>query len=109
MAAHLSDMLHSTTDDKLKDSLTDFVNLLLKGDLPVPVREIFYRGRLIALQKRDGGIRSIAVGYTLRCLAAICANAFVIVRRSDELKPIQVSVGVSEGAEAAVHATRHLL
>ena len=75
-ASHLSDLLNSATDDKLKDSLTDFVNLLLKGDLPVPVREILYGGRLIALQKRD--IRPIAVGYTLRRLVAKCGNAFVI-------------------------------
>ena len=74
-ASHLRDMLSSAVDDKLKDSLTDFVNLLLKGDLPVPVREIVYGGRLIALQK-NGGIRPIAVGYTLRRLAAKCANDF---------------------------------
>ena len=60
-AAHLSDMLSSATDNKLKDSLTDFVNLLLKGDLSVPVREILYGGRLIALQKRDDSIGPIAV------------------------------------------------
>ena len=45
-------MLSSAADDRLKDSLTDFVNLLLKGDFPVPVREIVYGGRLIALQKK---------------------------------------------------------
>ena len=39
-----SDMLSSAADDRLKDSLTDFVNLLLKGDLPVPVRQIVYGG-----------------------------------------------------------------
>ena len=53
-ASHLSDMLNSATDDKLKHSLTDFVNLLLKGDHSVSVREILYGGRLIALQKRRG-------------------------------------------------------
>ena len=48
-AAHLSDMLNSATDDNLKNVVKDFVNLLLKGDLPVPVREILYGGRLIVL------------------------------------------------------------
>ena len=70
---------------------------------------ILYGGRLIALQKKDGGIRPIAVGYTLRRLAAKCANKFVIKRTSEELQPIQVGVVVSEGAEASVHATRRLL
>ena len=51
MAAHLSDMLNSATDDKLKRSLTDFVNLQLKGDLPVPVKEFLYGRSLIALKK----------------------------------------------------------
>ena len=34
---------------------------------------------------------------------------FVIKRRSEKLNPIQVGVGVSGGAEAAVHDTRRLL
>ena len=102
-------MVNSATDDKLNNSLTDFVNLLLKGNLAVPVREKLYGGRLIALQKRDGGIRPLAVGYTLQRLAAKCSNAFVIKRRSEERKPIQVGVGVFGGAEADVHATRPLL
>ena len=62
-------------DEKLKNALTDFVNMLFKGGLPLPVREIPYGGRLVALQKKDGGIRPIAVGYTLRRLAAKCANS----------------------------------
>ena len=45
----------------------------------------------------------------MRRLAAKCANSFVIKRRSEELQPIQVGVGVAGGAEAAVHATRRLL
>ena len=49
------------------------------------------------------------MGYTVRRLAAKCANIFVIKRRREELKPIKVGVGVSEGAKAAVHATRRLL
>ena len=69
-------------------------------------REVLFGGRLIALQKKDGGVRPIAVGYTLRRLAAKCANAYVSKRRSEELQPIQVGVGVSGGAKAAIHAMR---
>ena len=58
--------------------------------------------------KRDGSLRLIAVGYALRRLAAKCANAFVIKRKGEELKPIQVGVGISAGAEAAVYAIRLL-
>ena len=42
----------------------------------------------------------------LRRLAAKCANAYVIKRRSEELQPIQVGVGVSGGAEVAIYAMR---
>ena len=66
------------------------MNVILNGVLPMPVREIFFGGRLIALEKKGGGIRPIAVGYSLRRLAAKCANSHVIKRRSDELQPVQV-------------------
>ena len=58
---------------------------------------------------KDGGIRPIWVGYTLRRLAAKCANSHVFTARSNELKPVQVGVGVSGGAEAAVHAVRRFV
>ena len=102
-------MLPGAADEKLKNAITDFVNILLEGNLPVADSQIIFGGRLIALQKKDGGIRPLAIGYTLRRLAAKCANSFVIARRSNELKPIQVGVGVSGGAEAIVHATRRIV
>ena len=61
------------------------------------------------MRKKDGGIRPIAVDYTLRRLAAKCANSHVIERRSEELQPVQVGAGVPGGAEAAVHAVRRLI
>ena len=106
---HLSDLLAGAPDEQLKANLTDFVNVVLQGDLPTEVREILFGGRLMALQKKAVGIRPIAVGYTLRRLAVTCANTSVINRRSDELHPIPVGVGVSGGAEAAVHAMRRLV
>ena len=99
-------MLAGTSDGKLISSLTDFVNFIPTGKLPLPVREIIFDG--IALQKKVGGIRPIAIGNTLRRLAAKCANKHIIERRSNELSPFQVGVGVAGGAEAAVHAIRRL-
>jgi len=49
------------------------------------------------------------VCYTLRRLAAKCANSHVISRRSEVLQPQQLGVVVSGGAEAAVHAARRLV
>ena len=56
--------------------------------------------------KKDGGIRPIAVGYTLRLLAAKCANTHVFEERSRVQQPEQVGVGVAGGAETASHAMR---
>ena len=106
---HLQDMFSGATDEKLKNAITDFVNILLEGNLPLAARQIIFGGRLIALQKKDGGICPIAIGYTLQRLAAKCANSFVIARRGIELKPIQVGVCVSGGAEAIVHVTRRIV
>lgn len=108
-AQHLKDFLSGAPDLSLASALTDLVNILLTGELPLNIREVIFGARLIALQKKGGGIRPIAVGYTLRRLAAKCANAHVIKKRSDELKPKQIGVGVAGGAEAAVHAARRLL
>ena len=83
---------------------------MLAGAVDKDVNTIIYGGRLIALSKKDGGIRPITVGYTLRRLAAKCANNAVITRRSQEaLQPQQLGVGVSGGAEAAIHAARRLV
>ena len=54
-------------------------------------------------------MRPIAIGYTFRRLAAKCASHYVIARRSESLRPIQLGVEVRGGAEAAVHATIRLL
>ena len=58
------------------------------------------------MTKKDEGVRPIAVGYTLRRLAAKCANNHVIEERSRVMKPKQVGVGVAGGAAATIHAMR---
>ena len=85
------------------------MNVVLQSVLPIQARETLFGGRLVALQKKDGGVHPIAVGYTLRRMAAKCANAHVIKSRSEALQPIQVGVGVSGGAKAAIHAMRSLV
>jgi len=39
-----------------RQELCNFVNLLLNGDTPESVNTIIYGGRLLALDKKDGGI-----------------------------------------------------
>ena len=106
---HINDLLAGATDDSLQSAVVDLVNVLLAGSCCKEINTIVFGGRLIALTKKDGGIRPISVGYTLRRLAAKCANNYVIKRRSEALRPQQLGVGVSGGVEAAVHAARRLV
>src|SRR6218665_847706 len=103
---HLKDLVAFGVHDSSSQHLSDLVNLLLKGGLPEAVNEVIYGANLLALSKKDGGIRPIAVGYTWRRLAAKCANSYAVSRLSQLLAPIQLGVGIPGGAEAAVHATR---
>jgi len=106
---HIRDLLIGSTDENLQQALVDFVSLMLARTFDKEVNSRIFGGRLIALSKKDGGIRPISVGYTLRRLAAKCTNNHVIAKRSKALQPQQLGVGVSGGAEAAVHAARRLV
>ena len=66
----------------LLSALTVFINLILDGGCSAEVCPVFFGARLIALEKKSGGYRPIAVGYTLRRLAAKCANNFFHKRNS---------------------------
>ena len=94
---------------KLLTAITGLVNLLLNGSCPPSVAAVLFGGKLIALQKKDGGVRPVAVGFTWRRLAAKCANKFALSQLGDSLLPRQLGVGVSGGCEAAVHATRRFM
>ena len=67
--------------------------------LPCGGRSNFLRGGLLALKKKSGGIRPIAVGFTLRCLVSKCANAFGITELKGFFHPSQLG-------EAAIHSAR---
>lgn len=104
---HLRDMVAcSQGGQQLKTAITAFVNLLLNGKCPPAITTVLFGGRLIALQKKSGGVRPIAIGYTWRRLAAKCANACALSVLNKSLAPIQVGVSTPGGSEAAVHATR---
>ena len=71
-AKHLTNLVSkkaAAAGDQLKIELSSFVNYILRGELPAFILPLFYGARLIALNKKDGGVRPIAVGNTLRRLA----------------------------------------
>ena len=73
------------------------------------VRPLFFEATLTALNKKDGGLRPIAVGCTLQHMVAKVASRAVLERMGSLLAPLQLGFGTSLGAEAAVHSARFYL
>jgi hypothetical protein len=90
-------------------ALTAFTNTVLKGLCPSDVVPFFFGGRLLALNKKSGGIRPIAVGITLRRLASKCASTHGAARMASQFGPRQLGVGIPGGCEAAIHSARRYL
>jgi hypothetical protein len=107
---HLLDLVNcNESNGELLSSITALVNLLLSGRCSPTIAPHLFGGNLFALEKKGGGIRPIAVGFTWRRLAAKCANTFAIAKLGNSLSPLQLGVGVRGGCEAAVHATRRFI
>ena len=109
---HLKDLTSVHTGDagqRLVSRLTEFANLCLAGDIPTAIQPIFCGASFCALTKKDGGIRPIAVGCTLRRLVAKTASKLVQEKMTAKLAPIQLGFGVKQGTEAAAHAARRFL
>ena len=101
-------MTHPSTNGgrSLISALARFVTLVLGGKTPTSIRPMFFGASLTALAKKDGGVRPIAVGCTLRRITAKVASLKVRDEMAVLLAPHQLGYGMKGGAEAAVHATR---
>ena len=77
----------------LLQSLTAFTNLVYTGDIPAEVRPFSCGASLTALNKKDGGVRPIAVGCTLQCFVAKVASRSVMERMGQYLSPLQLGYG----------------
>jgi len=104
---HLKELCKLQGDESsaLLLALASVGDLMLRGDVPPSVCPIIYGANLCAFRKKDGGIRPIAVGMTLRRLVARIVSgrsSFL----SAKLNPIQLGFATKGGAEAAVHAVR---
>lgn len=87
---HLKDLIGPSATvggPLLLSALTSLVNLMLRGATPVPIRTFFFGAKLVALRKKQGGVRPIAVGCTLRRLAAKCASSIALKEIPDMLPP----------------------
>ena len=109
---HLKDLTSPSANEGgslLLRALTSLVTLILRGKTPEQIRPFFFGAKLVALRKKLGGVRPIAVGCTLRRLAAKCASALVRKELPELLTPRQLGFGVPLGVDAAVHAARAYL
>ena len=106
---HLKDLLVGASDDndsQLLVAVTDLTNLLLEGKIPSSVKVSLFGANLMAIRKKNGGIRPIAVGYVWRRLAAKVACSHAREVSITLLAPRQLGFGISGGTEAAVRAAR---
>ena len=106
---HLKDIINPSANDgcqALLSYLTLFIKLVLEGDVPVSARPYFFGANLVALGKKDGGVRPIAVGCTLRRLVAKVAGRGVMEEMGALLSPRQLGYGVKKGTEATIHAAK---
>ena len=72
--------------------------------MPQHARDLPFAANVTAFRKKDGGIRPIAVGNIFHRLASKIAAKRVIPELRRQLLPVQLSVGVSGGCEAAARA-----
>ena len=68
---HLKDLLKADGNvGQLAQGLTSFTNIVARGGVPGFIQPFVFGARLTAFLKKDGGLRPIAVGLTLRRLIA---------------------------------------
>ena len=109
---HLKDMTGFSAETggrTLLRALTSLLNLIVDGKTPTSVHPFFFGATLVALEKKDGGVRPIAVGSSLRRLAAKIITFRVKDHLGALLAPHQLGFGIPRGGEAAVHTARHYI
>lgn len=87
-------------------AVTSLVKTILKGGVPKSICQYLYGASLTALQKKCGVIRPIAVGNIWRIISAKIACRRVSSVLSNLFLPLQLGVGIKNGAEAGAHAAR---
>ena len=81
-------------------AITATVNLLAAGGAPPEIASYLCGATLLAVKKKNVGLRPIAVGEVLRRLTSKCLSRAVQSDAFDVLTPLQVGVGVKAGCEA---------
>ena len=110
--AHMYALLHAVPGshyDMFLRNCTAIINLLLEAKVPPELAQFVCSAPIIPLRKPDDGVRPIAVGEVWRRWAAKCAMSSVSQKMANYFCPIQMGVGIRDGAVATVHAAQSLI
>lgn len=106
-AQHLLDLWCASSP--LPEGLRLVVNRIIQGAVPEVASRYVFGALLVPLEKKDGGIRPIAVGEVLRRLAAKGISAQLKEHVSKLLlKGRQFGVGIPSGADTIAHTFRRV-
>ena len=111
-ANHLKEAVLCPSPDRAGHALRALcgvVKLLCAGEANPEVAPYLCGATLLAIQKKGGGLRPIAVGETLRRLTSKCLSWAVQKAAYRTLTPLQLGVGVKCGCEAIVHSVSRTL
>jgi hypothetical protein len=101
---HLLDGVRSPDQRVALEALTDVLNTLVWGRVPICLAPAIAGAALHAIAKGEGDVRPIAVGETLRRLASRCLCASTKEDATQYLRPLQAGVACPLGTEAAFRA-----
>ena len=104
--AHLRQALTPAHGDQVSEHLTSVINLLIRGQAQADMSRWFCGALLVAVPKKDGSARPIAVGEVLRRLAAKALCSSVRDKASSYLAPFQIGVAMPLGTEVGIQVAR---
>ena len=107
---HLKEALRIDAGDqrnRVLQQLTSLVNVIVSNRLPAYLAPVLLGANVTALNKKNGGVRPIAIGETVRRIACKCMLKRAVLSLSSLLSPHQLGCGVRAGIDAAIHSMRH--
>jgi hypothetical protein len=99
----------SSLSDRLFTNIHKIVLHLLRGTCPSLLAPFISSAPLIAVRKKQGGIRPIAVGLVWRRICSKVALSFCLPHARDYLGDHQFGVGFPGGCEAIIHSTNRFV
>ena len=93
-------------DSNTFDLLTEALNSLAQAAVPRVIADVLMSARLTAIAKKDGGVRGIATGTTLRRVVERTLAKQYMKDFEDECSPFQYALSTRAGTDCVVHMLR---